>query len=45
MAVVEAVAPACIISEKAMSDQQRLQMGKLCLVNRDLKMVLGKMVS
>ena len=32
-------------SKEAMSDQQRLKMGKLCLINRDLKMVLRKMVS
>lgn len=32
-------------SEEAMSDKQRLKMGKLCVINRNLKMVLRKMVS
>ena len=32
-------------SEEAMSDKQRLKIGKLCLINTDLKMVLREMVS
>lgn len=32
-------------SEEAMANKQRLKMGKLWLINRNLKMVLTKMVS
>ena len=46
MAVVES-SESCLhnCSEVAMSDTQRLKMGKPCLINRDLKMVLRKMIS